>query len=122
MSTVKIMTPRKPNSAKRKYVKVGWYQPCGFFFTAKKTFAHVYISGELRHTDFEPKKSGDLLIRGGRVKDLPGMKLKAIRGYNNALKGLTFRKRSRSKYGTPNYNLTQENRIIKTFKTFKYYV
>ena len=79
-------TPKKPNSAIRKLVKVK-------LSTKKKV--DVYVPGE-GHT---LQEYSTVLIRGGRVKDLPGIKYKLIRGKYDFL-GLKTRKTSRSLYGT----------------------
>jgi len=80
------MTPRKPNSALRKVARLRLFN--GEYITA-------YIPGE-GHT---LQRFHDVLVRGGRVKDLPGIKYKIIRGKFN-LTGVANRKQGRSKYGT----------------------
>lgn len=84
-----IRTPKKPNSALRKIVKLK-------LLSNNKTVT-AYIPGE-GHT---LQKYSSVLIRGGRVKDLPGVKYKLIRGKLDFI-GLKNRKTSRSKYGTKN--------------------
>jgi small subunit ribosomal protein S12 len=79
------MTPRKPNSALRKVARVRLFN--GEFITA-------YIPGE----GHSLQRFHDVLIRGGRVKDLPGIKYKIVRGKYN-LTGVVGRKQGRSKYG-----------------------
>lgn len=81
-----IRTPKKPNSALRKVAALK------LFSTSRRVFA--YIPGET-HT---LKQYSIVLMRGGRVKDLPGMKYHLIRGKFDLL-GLKNRKTSRSKYG-----------------------
>ena len=78
-------TPKKPNSALRKVCRVRLTN--GYEVTA-------YIMGE-GHNVQEHSVVG---IRGGRVKDLPGVRYKTIRGYLD-LAGVKNRKQSRSKYG-----------------------
>lgn len=80
------MTPKKPNSALRKVARIRL--STGGFVTS-------YIPGE-GHT---LQEHSIVLIRGGRVKDLPGVRYHCIRGKFD-LKGLENRKRGRSKYGT----------------------
>jgi len=80
-------TPKKPNSALRKVASLK------LISNRLKVFA--YISGET-HT---LKQYSIVLMRGGRVKDLPGIKYHLIRGKFDFL-GLKNRKTSRSKYGT----------------------
>jgi len=83
---VRTMTPRKPNSALRKIARVRLTN--GVEVTA-------YIPGE-GHT---LQEHSIVLIRGGRVKDLPGVRYHIIRGALDA-QGVSGRKRGRSKYGT----------------------
>ncbi len=78
-------TPKKPNSALRKVAKVQ-------LSTGKRV--ECYIPGE-GHT---LQNYASVLIRGGRVPDLPGVKYHIIRGKYD-LKGVKNRKSSRSKYG-----------------------
>jgi small subunit ribosomal protein S12 len=81
-----ILTPKKPNSAQRKVARVRL--STGLEISA-------FIPGE-GHT---LQEHSVVLVRGGRVKDLPGVKHKLIRGKFD-LQGITGRKRGRSKYGT----------------------
>ena len=78
-------TPKKPNSALRKVARVRLTN--GFEVTA-------YIPGEGHNL----QEHSIVLIRGGRVKDLPGVRYHIIRGTLDA-SGVTDRKKSRSKYG-----------------------
>jgi len=80
------MTPKKPNSALRKIARVRLTN--GIEVTA-------YIPGE-GHT---LQEHSVVLIRGGRIKDLPGVRYHIIRGALDA-QGVAGRKRGRSKYGT----------------------
>ena len=82
---VKTMTPKKPNSALRKIARVRLSN--GIEVTA-------YIPGE-GHT---LQEHSVVLIRGGRVKDLPGVRYHIIRGALDAT-GVRERRQSRSKYG-----------------------
>lgn len=79
-------TPKKPNSALRKIVKVR---------LSNKKVVFAYVPGEGHNLQEHSK----VLIRGGRVKDLPGVKFHCIRGVRD-LAGIPSRKRGRSKYGT----------------------
>lgn len=83
---VRTMTPKKPNSALRKIARVRLTN--GIEVTA-------YIPGE-GHT---LQEHSVVLIRGGRVKDLPGVRYHIIRGALDA-QGVAGRNRGRSKYGT----------------------
>ncbi len=80
-----IRTPKKPNSALRKIVKL-------FLFSNKKTIT-AYIPGEGHNL----QSYSTVLIRGGRVKDLPGVKYRLVRGKLDFI-GLKNRKTARSKY------------------------
>lgn len=117
------ITPRKPNSAKRKVAKVGWFQSRGFFFSKKRKTVFAYVPGQLRAPEFEPRKAADLLVKCGNVKDLPGVKYKIVRGHKKSLKGLTYRRRARSKYGTKRiFAVGTENPNAKVkFSRFRYY-
>jgi small subunit ribosomal protein S12 len=81
-----VMAPRKPNSAKRKVARI-WIP------STKKT-TNVFIPG-IGHN---LQRHSAVWIRGGRVRDLPGIKYRAIRGKGD-LRGLNNRIHSRSKYG-----------------------
>jgi small subunit ribosomal protein S12 len=82
---VYTVTPKKPNSALRKVAKVRLIN--GFEVIA-------YIPGEGHNL----QEHSIVLIRGGRVKDLPGVRYHIVRGTLDAA-GVTGRRRSRSKYG-----------------------
>ena len=85
LTVVKTMTPKKPNSALRKIARVR---------LSNKTEVTAYIPG-IGHNLAE---HGIVLVRGGRVKDLPGVKYHIVRGkYDSA--GVQGRKQGRSKYG-----------------------
>lgn len=83
---VKIMTPKKPNSALRKVARVRLSN--GIEVTA-------YIPGEKHRL----QDHSVVLVRGGRVKDLPGVRYHIVRGTLDA-EGVENRKQGRSKYGT----------------------
>lgn len=82
---VYIMTPKKPNSAQRKVARVRLTN--GIVVTA-------YIPGEGHNL----QEHSVVLVRGGRVKDLPGVKYHIVRGVLDC-QGVQERKRGRSKYG-----------------------
>ena len=83
---VKTMTPKKPNSALRKVARVR---------LSNKQEVTAYIMGEGHNL----AEHSVVLVRGGRVRDLPGVKYHIVRGkYDTA--GVENRKTSRSKYGT----------------------
>lgn len=84
-TVVKTMTPTKPNSALRKVARVR---------LSNRMEVTAYIQGE-GHSLAE---HSIVLVRGGRVKDLPGVKYHIVRGKYDAT-GVDGRKTSRSKYG-----------------------
>ena len=81
-----LRTPKKPNSALRKIVKVR---------LSNKKLVYAYIPGEGHNL----QAYSLVILRGGRVKDLPGIKYHLVRGKLD-FAGLSSRKTSRSKYGT----------------------
>jgi small subunit ribosomal protein S12 len=83
---VKTMTPKKPNSALRKVARVRLTN--GVEVTA-------YIPGEGHRL----QDHSVVLVRGGRVKDLPGVRYHIVRGTLDA-DGVNNRRQGRSKYGT----------------------
>lgn len=86
VTLVKTMTPKKPNSALRKVARIK---------LSNKMEVTAYIQG-VGHTLSE---HGIVLVRGGRVRDLPGVKYHLVRGKFDLL-GVDGRKSSRSIYGT----------------------
>ncbi|MFH0826911.1 MAG: 30S ribosomal protein S12 [Candidatus Omnitrophota bacterium] len=82
---VRTMTPKKPNSALRKIARVRL--TTGIEVTS-------YIPGEGHNL----QEHSIVLVRGGRVKDLPGVRYHIVRGTLDAA-GVNQRKQSRSKYG-----------------------
>lgn len=78
-------SPKKPNSALRKVAKVRMSN--GFTISA-------YISGETHNL----QEFSSVLVKGGRVKDLPGVKYHLVRGHYD-FAGLEKRRTARSKYG-----------------------
>lgn len=83
---VRTMTPRKPNSALRKVCRVR---------LSNKQEVTAYIPGE----GHELAEHSIVMVRGGTVKDLPGVKYKVVRAKYDAT-GVVGRKRGRSRYGT----------------------
>ena len=82
---VYTITPKKPNSALRKVARVK---------TTSGAEVTAYIGGEGHNL----QEHSVVLIRGGRVKDLPGVRYHVVRGSLD-IAGVTGRKRGRSKYG-----------------------
>lgn len=83
---VKTMTPTKPNSALRKVARVR---------LSNRKEVTAYIPGEGHNL----QEHSIVLLRGGRVKDLPGIKYTIVRGHYD-LAGVNNRRTSRSRYGT----------------------
>jgi small subunit ribosomal protein S12 len=81
-----LRTPKKPNSALRKLAKVR---------LTNNKIVTAYISGE----GHKLQEYSSVLVKGGRVKDLPGVKYHLVRGVMD-FQGLDSRRTSRSKYGT----------------------
>jgi small subunit ribosomal protein S12 len=81
------VSPKKPNSARRKVVRV--------LLTSTKTPVTVYIPGETHNL----QQFSVVLVRGGRVQDLPGVNYKIVRNVYDC-QGLPKRTKARSKYGT----------------------
>lgn len=91
---VYTVKPKKPNSALRKVCRVRLTN--GYEITA-------YIQG-IGHT---LQEHSIVLVRGGRVKDLPGVRYKVVRGVLDAT-GVEGRKKSRSKYGVKILNKKEQ--------------
>lgn len=83
---VRTMTPKKPNSALRKIARVR---------LSNQMEVTAYIPGEGHNL----QEHSVVLIRGGRVKDLPGVRYHIVRGTLDSA-GVNNRKKARSKYGT----------------------
>ncbi|MDD4202103.1 MAG: 30S ribosomal protein S12 [Candidatus Omnitrophica bacterium] len=82
---VKTQTPKKPNSALRKVARVR---------LSNNVEVTAYIPGEGHNL----QEHSIVAVRGGRVKDLPGVRYHIVRGQLDA-SGVNDRKKSRSKYG-----------------------
>lgn len=95
-TVVKTMTPKKPNSALRKVARVR---------LSNKIEVTAYIPG-IGH---QLAEHSIVLVRGGRVKDLPGVKYHIVRGKYDET-GVVGRKKARSKYGT------KREGVVKTVK------
>lgn len=83
---VGTMTPKKPNSALRKYARVR---------LTNQIEVNAYIGGEGHNL----QEHSVVLLRGGRVKDLPGVRYHIVRGALDTA-GVNGRMQGRSKYGT----------------------
>jgi small subunit ribosomal protein S12 len=81
-----VRTPKKPNSALRKVARIR---------LSNNKLVTAYIPGEGHNL----QEYSSVLMRGGRVKDLPGVKYHLIRGQED-FAGIKDRKSARSKYGT----------------------
>lgn len=86
VTLVKTMTPKKPNSALRKVARV-------------KLSNRMEVTAYIQGVGHSLSEHGIVLVRGGRVKDLPGVKYHIVRGKFD-LSGVEGRQSSRSKYGT----------------------
>lgn len=84
-TVVKTTTPKKPNSALRKIARV-------------RLTNGIEVSGYIPGIGHNLQEHSVVLIRGGRVKDLPGVRYHIIRGTLDAA-GVANRKQGRSKYG-----------------------
>ena len=84
-TAVKTMTPKKPNSALRKMARV-------------RLTNGIEVSAYIPGMGHNLQEHSVVLIRGGRVKDLPGVRYHIIRGALDA-SGVANRKQARSKYG-----------------------
>ena len=82
---VKTQTPKKPNSALRKVARV-------------RLTNGVEVTGYIPGEGHNLQEHSIVLVRGGRVKDLPGVRYHIVRGTLDAA-GVQDRKKSRSKYG-----------------------
>lgn len=80
------ITPKKPNSALRKVARV-------------KLTSGIFVTAAIPGIDHTVCKHSIVLVRGGRVKDLPGVRYRIIRGKYDATP-VANRRNSRSKYGT----------------------
>ena len=83
---VMTVTPKKPNSALRKVARV-------------RLSNGIEVTAYIPNIGHNLQEHSVILLRGGRVKDLPGVRYHIIRGAKDTL-GVEDRKRSRSKYGT----------------------
>lgn len=93
---VYVKTPKKPNSALRKIAKVKLF--------ATKRKVECYIPGE----GHKLQEYSSVLVRGGRVPDVPGVRYRLIRGVRD-FKGVKNRKTARSKYGVKNLKRMEIN-------------
>jgi small subunit ribosomal protein S12 len=99
---VYITSPKKPNSAKRKVARVR---------LSNNQKPIVYIPGQGHNL----QQYSWVLVRGGRVKDLPGVRYKMVRNKYD-LQGILHRKQGRSKYGTKQWVA----KLKKRKKVYKY--
>lgn len=83
---VRTMTPKKPNSALRKIARV-------------RLTNHMEVTAYIPGEGHNLQEHSVVLIRGGRVKDLPGVRYHIVRGTLDSA-GVNNRKKGRSKYGT----------------------
>ena len=82
---VRTMTPKKPNSALRKIARV-------------RLTSNIEVTSYIPGEGHNLQEHSIVLVRGGRVKDLPGVRYHIVRGTLDT-QGVANRKKSRSKYG-----------------------
>jgi len=92
-----LITPKKPNSALRKITRV--------ILLSTKTKTHAYIPG-IGH---KLQRFSNVLIRGGRVKDVPGLRYQVIRGVLDSTP-VYSRRRALSKYGCTNFFMVRKKK------------
>jgi small subunit ribosomal protein S12 len=92
---VKTTTPKKPNSALRKVARV-------------RLTNHMEVTAYIPGEGHELQEHSVVLIRGGRVKDLPGVRYHIVRGALDT-SGVANRCQGRSKYGTKQAKVSAEN-------------
>jgi len=85
-TVVRTMTPKKPNSALRKIARV-------------RLTNHMEVTAYIPGEGHQLQEHSVVLVRGGRVKDLPGVRYHIVRGTLDST-GVADRSRGRSKYGT----------------------
>jgi len=85
-TVVRTMTPKKPNSALRKIARV-------------RLTNHMEVTAYIPGEGHQLQEHSVVLVRGGRVKDLPGVRYHIVRGTLDST-GVADRTRGRSKYGT----------------------
>jgi small subunit ribosomal protein S12 len=91
---VKTVTPKKPNSALRKIARV-------------RLTNHMEVTAYIPGEGHELQEHSVVLIRGGRVPDLPGVRYHIVRGTLDAT-GVTNRRQSRSQYGSKRVKASTE--------------
>jgi small subunit ribosomal protein S12 len=97
------MPPKKPHSALRKVAKVR---------LSNQREVTAYIPGEGHNL----AEHAIVLIRGGRVRDLPGIRYHVVRGVADS-SGVVGRKTSRSKYGTPKSGVAEDSSVGEELET-----
>jgi small subunit ribosomal protein S12 len=93
-SKVRIMKPKKPNSAQRKVARV-------------RLSSGQSITAAIPGQGHNLQQYSVVLVRGGRVRDLPGVRYKIIRGVYDAT-GVAKRAQRRSKFGTKNWKRSEK--------------
>jgi len=98
------LTPKKPNSAKRKVAKVYVWKKSLLYDRTRFTFAYIPGNGHNLH------ENSAVLIRGGKVPDLIGVHYHLVKGTLDFSAVEEFeRKKSRSKYGIKNFDRKRNN-------------
>ena len=105
---VYTMSPKKPNSARRRVARVTLFyrkrNKHRLLFFRKQITAHIPGEGH------SLQQHSVVLLRGGRVKDLPGVKCRIVRGIYD-LGPVANRKKGRSRYGTPKPALSSDTQL-----------
>jgi small subunit ribosomal protein S12 len=101
VAKMRIVTPRKPNSARRQCVKV---------ILSNALFITAYIRGSGHNL----RKYSEVLVSGGGARDLPGVNYRCIRGVLG-LMGLVRKRRRRSIYGAKNV----DKKVVKLRRKFR---
>lgn len=106
VSKVRIVTPRKPNSARRQAIK-------GYLFSTK-FFQQIELLAYIHGSGHNLRKHSNVLIRGGGARDLPNVRYSCIRGKLDLL-GLLKKTRRRSIYGASKINRQKLRRKFRFF-------
>ena len=104
VAKVRIVTPRKPNSARRQVVKV-------FIFSTKE-FMKKYLTSYIPGAGHNLRKHSNVLVRGGGARDLPGVRYSCVRGVLDFV-GVLRKTKRRSIYGVPQKVKKKVRRIFR---------
>lgn len=93
-----IRSPKKPNSAKRKIVIIAFQRKKGIWTVRNQTVRKLQVQCYIPGIGTKVQQHSNVIFRGGRLQDVPGVRFHLICGKMDVPAPLT-RKRSRSKYG-----------------------